>query len=143
MTKLSWFGVLLSLLLFIAPAQGQAQDDPLAAEWQAVITGQVEAFRAHDGAGALSFAGASFKQNFTNPADFEKAIRDWGYSAIMDSRSHSFGPYQQVNEDVVLQAVKFTGPDSVLYEAIYQLNREPEGWRVGGVQLVKTTGMGA
>jgi hypothetical protein len=115
----------------------------VAAEWQAVITGQVEAFRIHDGAGALSFAGASFKQNFPDPAAFEKAIRDWGYAAIMDSRSHSFGPYQQVNENVVLQAVRFTGPDSVLYDAIYQLNKEPDGWRVGGVQLVKTTGMGA
>jgi hypothetical protein len=142
MTKLSWFGVLLSIFLVLAPA-AHAQDDPMAAEWQAVVTGQVEAFRTHDGAGALSFAGASFKQNFPNPADFEQAIRNWGYSAIMDSRSHSFGPYQQVNENVVLQAVRFTGPDSVLYDAIYQLNREPDGWRVGGVQLVKTTGMGA
>ena len=142
MAKLSWFGVLLSILLLLAPA-ARAQDDPAAAEWQAVITGQVEAFRMHDAPGALSFAGASFKQNFTNPADFEQAIRDWGYGAIMESRSHSFGPYQQVNETVVLQAVKFTGPDSVLYEAIYQLNKEPDGWRVGGVQLIKTAGMGA
>jgi hypothetical protein len=142
MAKLSWFGVFLSLFLAVAPP-AQAQDDTVAAEWQAVITGQVEAFRIHDGAGALSFAGASFKQNFPDPAAFEKAIRDWGYAAIMDSRSHSFGPYQQVNENVVLQAVRFTGPDSVLYDAIYQLNKEPDGWRVGGVQLVKTTGMGA
>ena len=142
MAKLSWFGVFLSLFLLIAPA-AQAQDDPLAAEWQAVITGQVEAFRTHDGAGALSFAGASFKQSFPDPAAFEKAIRDWGYAAIMESRSHSFGAYQQVNDSVVLQQVTFTGPDSVLYEAIYQLNKEPDGWRVGGVQLMKTTGMGA
>ena len=142
MAKLSWFGVFLSLFLAVAPP-AQAQDDAVTAEWQAVITGQVEAFRIHDGAGALSFAGASFKQNFPDPAAFEKAIRDWGYAAIMDSRSHSFGPYQQVNENVVLQAVRFTGPDSVLYDAIYQLNKEPDGWRVGGVQLVKTTGMGA
>jgi hypothetical protein len=141
MTKLSWFGVLLSLLLFIAPAQ--AQDDPMALEWQAVITGQVEAFRAHDAPVAMSFAGASFQQTFKTPEEFEQAIRDWGYAAIMDSRSHSFGPYQQVNETVVLLAVKFTGPDSVLYEAIYQLTKEEKGWRVGGVQLIKTTGMGA
>ncbi|MEO7221720.1 MAG: DUF4864 domain-containing protein [Devosia sp.] len=141
MTKLSWFGVLLSFLLLIAPAQ--AQDDPVAAEWQAVITGQVEAFRIHDAPAAMSFAGATFQQSFATPEEFEQAIRDWGYAAIMDSRSHSFGPYQQVNETVVLQAVKFTGPDSVLYEAIYQLNREESGWRVGGVQLIKTAGMGA
>ena len=142
MTKLSWFGVLLSLFLVLAPA-AQAQDDPMAAEWQAVITGQVEAFRTHDAPAAMSFAAASFQQTFATPAEFEQAIRNWGYAAIMDSRSHSFGPYQQVNEKVVLQAVTFTGPDSVLYDAIYQLNKEESGWRVGGVQLVKTAGMGA
>ena len=141
MTKLSWLGVLLGFLLLVAPSQ--AQDDIMAAEWQAVITGQVEAFRVHDAPAALSFAATSFKQNFPDPAAFEQAIRDWGYGAIMDSRTHSFGPYQQVNEGIVLQAVRFTGPDSVLYEAIYQLNKEPEGWRVGGVQLMKTAGMGA
>ena len=142
MTKLSWLSVLLAFLLLAAPAR--AQDDIMAAaEWQAVITGQVEAFRVHDAPAALSFAATSFKQSFPDPAAFEQAIRDWGYAAIMDSRTHSFGPYQQVNESVVLQAVRFTGPDQVLYEAIYQLNKEPEGWRVGGVQLMKTAGMGA
>jgi hypothetical protein len=141
MTKLSWFGVFLGLLLLVMPAQ--AQDDPVADAWQTVITGQVEAFRMHDAPGALSFAASSFKESFPDPAMFEQAIRDWGYAAIMESRTHSFGPYQQVNETTVLQAVRFTGPDSILYEAIYQLNKEPEGWRVGGVQLMKTTGMGA
>lgn len=141
MTKLSWFAALFSLLLFAAPVQ--AQDDPAAAEWQAVITGQVEAFRMHDAPVAMSFAAASFQQSFKTPEEFEQAIRDWGYQAIMESRSHSFGPYQQVDPNVVLQAVRFTGPDSILYDAIYQLNREPGGWRVGGVQLMKTAGMGA
>ena len=141
MTKLSWFGVLLSLLLFVAPAQ--AQDESVASEWQAVITGQIEAFRLHDAPAALSFAATSFKQNFPDPAAFEQAIRDWGYEAIMESRTHSFGPYEQVNETVVLQAVRFTGPDSILYEAVYQLNKEADGWRIGGVQLIKTAGMGA
>lgn len=141
MTKLSWFAALFSLLLFAAPVQ--AQDDPAAAEWQAVITGQVEAFRMHDAPVAMSFAAASFQQSFKTPEEFEQAIRDWGYQAIMESRSHSFGPYQQVDPNVVLQAVRFTGPDSILYDAIYQLNKEPGGWRVGGVQLMKTAGMGA
>ena len=142
MTKLSWFGVFLSLFLMIAPV-AQAQDDPAAVEWQAVITGQVEAFRAHDGPAALSFAGTFFQQNFADPNAFLAQIDAWGYGAIMESRSHSFGPYQQVNPDVVLQAVRFIGPDSVLYEAVYQLNHEETGWRIGGVQLLKTSGMGA
>jgi hypothetical protein len=142
MTKHSWFGVLLSLFLLLAPA-AQAQDDPLAAEWQAVITGQVEAFRAHDGTAALSFAGTFFQQNFPDPDAFMEQIDAWGYGAIMQSRSHSFGPFQQVEPNVVLQAVRFTGPDSILYDAVYQLNREEAGWRIGGVQMIKTAGMGA
>lgn len=141
MTKLSWLTAFLSLFLLVAPVQ--AQDDPVAAEWQAVITGQVQAFRTHDPSAALSFAASSFKESFPDPTAFEQAIRDWGYEAIVESRTHSFGPYEQVNDTVVLQAVRFTGPDSVLYEAIYQLNKEPDGWRVGGVQLMKTAGMGA
>ncbi len=141
MTKLSWLGVLLSLFLFATPAA--AQEDSVAVEWQAVITGQVEAFRMHDAPGAFSYAAASFHQNFASPDDFVQAIRDWGYGAIMESRTHSFGPYQQLNDATVLQAVRFTGPDSVLYEAIYQLNKEAGGWRVGGVQLRRTAGMGA
>jgi hypothetical protein len=142
MTKLSWFSVLLSFFLLVAPV-AQAQDDPLAAEWQAVITGQVEAFRDQDGTAALSFAGTFFQQNFPDPETFMQQIDAWGYGAIMQSRSHSFGPFQQVDPNVVLQAVRFTGPDSVLYDAIYQLNREAAGWKVGGVQMVKTAGMGA
>lgn len=142
MTKLSWFGVVLAVLMLVVPA-ARAQDDPLAAEWQAVITGQVEAFRTHDGTAALSFAGSFFQQTFADPEIFLQQIEAWGYGAIMESRSHSFGPFQQVNPDVVLQAVRFTGPDSILYEAVYQLNREASGWRIGGVRLLKTAGMGA
>jgi hypothetical protein len=141
MTKLSWLGLLTCLLLFTAPAA--AQDDPMPAGWQAVITGQVEAFRSHDAPGAFQYAAASFHQSFASPEDFVRAIREWGYEAIMDSRTHSFGPYEWVGENVVLQFVRFTGRDSALYEAIYQLNREADGWRVGGVQLRKTAGMGA
>ena len=141
MTKLSWLSLLICVLLFAAPAA--AQDDPMAAQWQAVITEQVEAFRSHDAPGAFHYAAASFHQSFASPDEFVRAIREWGYEAIMDSRAHSFGPYEQVSANVVLQAVRFTGPDSALYEAIYQLNREADGWRVGGVQLRKTAGMGA
>lgn len=141
MTKLSWFGAIFSLFLLFAPA-AQAQDDPMAAEWQAVITGQVEAFRAHNAPVALSFASTTFNQNFPDPELFMQAIRDWGYAAIMDSRSHSFGPYQEVEPGIVVQRVKFTGPDQALYEALYEVHKEEPGWRIGGVQLIKTPGVG-
>ena len=120
-----------------------AQSAPMSDEWQATISGQVDAFHAQDGAAALDFAGSGFKSRFTDPASFLQAIRDWGYSAIMESSSHSFGAYQLIDADHVLQLVTFTGPDQVIYQAVYQLVREPEGWRIAGVQMMKTGGMGA
>ena len=140
MTK-SLYAAFLSLLLMLVPVNANA--DPMSDEWQAVITGQVEAFRASDGPAALSFAAAGFKESFTDPAVFVQAIREWGYSAIVDSRSHSFGAYQLVDPNLALQAVTFTGPDQALYQAIYRMEREEPGWRIGGVQMMKTSGMGA
>ena len=139
MTKLSLFGVLVSLFLLVVPVQAQeAQPE----EWQAVITGQIQAFRDHDSPAALSFAGTSFRDSFADPEAFYIAIANMGYSPIMTSRAHSFGPYDLVQPTVVLQSVTFTGNDQSLYEAVYQLNLEPDGWRVGGVQMAKAPGVG-
>jgi hypothetical protein len=141
MVRLPFLGLLVSLMLFAA-VPARAQDDAAAAEWQAAITGQVEAFRSGDAPGALSFAGAEFKQSFQDPNVFMQAIASWGYLPIMSSRSHSFGPYKMLTPDEVMQDVKFVGSDQLLYEAIYQLDREAEGWKVHGVQLVQTKGVG-
>jgi hypothetical protein len=140
MIKLSWFGVLLSLLMFAAPVR--AQDDATAAAWQTVINGQIAAFQANDATAALSFATAPFHDAYTDPKAFVAAIVDSGYSPIIESRSHSFGRYQIVSPGHVLQDVKFVGNDQSLYEAIYQLDQETAGWRVQGVQLMKTPGVG-
>jgi hypothetical protein len=132
---------LLSLLLIAAPAR--AQTDAAAAEWQAVISGQVDAFHVADAAAALGFAAEGFKKNFADPRDFLLAVVTSGYGPIVESTSHNFGPYELVDPDMVLQAVTFVGPDQAVYEAIYQLKREAEGWRIASVQLMKTTAIGA
>ena len=141
MTRLSWFGVALSVALTSGPAV--AEDvPPSAVEWQAVIAGQIAAFRQHDAPTALSFAAASFHETFADPKDFFIAIIASGYSPIMESRSQSFGPYKLLSPDQVLQELRLVGNDQSIYEAIYQLDREPEGWRVHGVQLIKTAAVG-
>jgi hypothetical protein len=141
MTRSFWYAAFFSILMVFAAAPANAA--PMSDEWQAIITGQVEAFHAQDGNAALGFAGGGFKARFTDPSAFLKAIRDWGYAAIMDSRSHSFGAYQLIDQDHVLQLVDFLGPDQAIYQAVYQLVREPDGWRIAGVQMMKTGGMGA
>lgn len=135
-----FFAVAMMLVALVAPAM--AQDD--AAPWQATVTGQIEAFRAQDGATALGFAGQGFRTQFDGHPDvFYAAIIASGYQPIVDSRSHSFGEFEKVSDTAVLQVVKFVGPDQGLYEALYQLADEPgEGWRVQGVALRREAGVG-
>lgn len=127
--------------LVAAPVQAQeAEVSPVG--WQAVVAGQILAFRSHDAEGALHLAGASFHQAFADPNAFVLAILASGYAPIVESRSHSFGDYKLVAPDLVLQVVKFVDAKQGLYEALYQLRREPEGWRIQGVQLTRTPGIG-
>jgi hypothetical protein len=134
----SVFALLVGLVLMAAPAQ--AQDD--AAAWQGVITQQVEAFRIDDGATALSFAVAGIRGSYPDPQAFVRFVKNDGYDPIVSSRSHTFGPYQMVAADKVVQDVKFVGGDQELYDAQYWLRLEDVGWRVLRVQLTRTPGVG-
>jgi Domain of unknown function (DUF4864) len=127
------------LLAMVLPAAAQESEAP----WQAVVSGQIEAFRSGDGAVALDLAASAFKAQFSDPESFIKAIAASGYGPIVASRSHSFGNFTKVSNTIVLQVVKLVGPDQGLYEALYQLVDEPDtGWRVQGVVLRKEAGIG-
>lgn len=143
MTKLSWFGVVVSFVLAFG-GTGRAEDHylPSAQEWQTVIHAQIEAFRQHDAPAALSYASEEFHKQFADPNAFFIAIISSGYSPIMDSLSESFGSFEMQGEDEVLQEVRLTGSDQTVYEAIYELTHETAGWRVQGVQLIKTKAIG-
>jgi hypothetical protein len=142
MSTKAWVGVLVALSMTAPVLAEDKPADPQPSEWQLPIAGQILAFRRHDAPGALFFAAASFHATFADPNDFFAAIVNSGYAPIMNSTSQSFGPYQLVAPDQVLQDVKLIGTDQSIYEAIYALTREADGWRVSGVQLAKTPGIG-
>lgn len=133
------WAIIVGLMVLLSPAA--AQDD---APWQATVTGQIEAFRAQDGAAALQFAGEAFRVQFEGqPEAFYAAIIASGYEPIVRSRSHSFGEFKTMSAARVLQVVDFVGPDQGLYQALYELGDEPgEGWRVLGVVLRREAGVG-
>lgn len=135
-----WLAVAMMLVALVVPALGQ--DD--AAPWQATVSGQIEAFRAQDGAAGLAFAGEGFRTQFEEqPEAFYAAIIASGYGPIAESRSHSFGNFNRLSDTSVLQVVKFVGNDQNLHEAVYQLVEEPgEGWRVQGVIMRREAGIG-
>ncbi|HEV2514610.1 MAG TPA: DUF4864 domain-containing protein [Devosia sp.] len=137
--------VVLTAFLMVGPG-ARAQDQPAEAvapePWQSVIDSQIEAFRTKDAPAAFSYAGAGFQVSFPSAEAFFNAIVTAGYAPIMESRSHSFGRFQKLGDKAVAQEVKFVGNDQSLYEAIYMLAEEANGWRVQGVQLAKQAGMG-
>ncbi|KKB13250.1 hypothetical protein VE25_02925 [Devosia geojensis] len=131
--------VLVFSLLALAGATGQEEKGM---PWQAVITSQIEAFRAEDSAGALALAGAGFKAQFDDPDVFYLAVLAAGYGPLLQSRSHTFGEFERMGEQGALQVVLIVGPEQALYTAIFQMREEPEGWRVHGVMLARDEGVG-
>ena len=126
----------------VAPAAPETQAGPaLETQWQDVITGQIEAFRAKDAPGAFQYAAAPFQTAFPSAEAFFGAIIGSGYGPIMESASHSFGDFTKLDERSVAQVVWLTGKDLSRFEAVYIMTEEQGGWRVSGVQLAKTPGI--
>lgn len=124
------------------PMSQASADEAQTPAWQQVISSQIEAFRDKDAVAAFSYAVAKFQADFPSAQAFFDAIVGEGYAPIMESRSHSFGAFQMVGDSSVLQEVTLMGTDQGLYQAIYQLDDEPNGWRVEGVVLQKAQGVG-
>ncbi len=136
---------MLALVLMTGLARAEDAATPAATEMeagQAVITAQVEAFRAHDAPGAFQYAAAPFRSAFPSAEAFFAAIVGSGYGPIMESSNHSFGQVVPLDELSMAQEVTFTGTDLSRHEAIYVLRKEEAGWRVAGVQLVRRPGLG-
>ncbi len=131
--------VVLSVFMLMPVA---AQQDNVPA-WRETVTGQIAALRSGDGVTALSLAGAGFRAAYDDPQRFIDDIARSGYGPIGTSRSHSFGAFRELTTGVVVQEVEFVGTDGRVWEAIYQLADErDEGWRVQGVVLRSTAGIG-
>lgn len=134
-----FLGLLLSVLMLMP---GWAQEAEAA--WRATVSGQIVALRDGDAEAALSFAGAGFRAAYQgDPQRFADDIARSGYAPIATSRSHSFGAFRELAPGVVVQSVELVDKDGRVWEAIYQLADErDEGWRVQGVVLRSTSGIG-
>ncbi|WP_055045331.1 DUF4864 domain-containing protein [Devosia sp. A16] len=142
---MAWaIGLLMALTLLggAVVAEEPASPSGVAEPWQSVIDSQIAAFRAKDAPGAFQWASAAFHTGFPSAEAFFDAIVGSGYAPIMESRSHSFGRFEKLGDKTVVQEVKLLGNDQGLYEAIYMLAEEANGWRAQGVQLARHAGVG-
>ena len=113
------------------------------AEFQRIITGQIEAFRADDGERAYGYAAPSIRRIFPNSGIFMQMVKQ-GYRPVYRPRSFSFEPAGADPPGQPSQRVRIIGPDGKTYEALYSMERQPDGtWRINGCALVEVPGADA
>jgi hypothetical protein len=131
------FAVALSsaLPLAAAPQSGLGQPD-----WQAirkVITRQLAALRAGDGARAFSYASPDIRAQFGDAQTFLAMVRG-EYAALLVARYSEFLD-GAVIDGVVIQPLRLIAPDNTVQVALYTLQKLPSGWRISGCRLAPST----
>ena len=136
-------GLLVMFLLITAPAQAESPGPEDKAAFQTIITGQIEAFRADDGARAYAYAAPVIQRIFPNPDVFMNMVRQ-GYQPVYRPQSFTFGEATLSASGRPIQKVSVVGPDGISYEAIYTMERQPDGsWKISGCAIVRAPELGA
>ena len=112
-----------------------------AAEWKAnsgVISQQLAALKARDGARAMAYAVPDLRAQFGTPDRFLRMVRQ-SYSALLDARSTTFLTGAIV-DGVTIQPLQLVLPDNSVEVALYQMRKQKDGrWRIAGCVLAPST----
>lgn len=131
------------MILWSAPARAESLTAEDKAAFQSIITGQIEAFRAENGAKAYSYAAPMIRQIFPTPEQFMNMVRQ-GYQPVYRPQSFEFGEAGFSASGRPIQRVKVVGPDGITYEAVYTMQRQPDGtWQINGCAIVRAPELGA
>jgi hypothetical protein len=118
-------------MIFAAPARA---DDVAAA--QSVISAQERAFGRDDAATAYSYAGPAIRERFPSADIFMSMVQN-AYTPVYRHKSFEFGA-AQVEGDWIAQRVHITDANGEMWEALYTLEREPDGsLKITGCTLLK------
>ncbi len=113
------------------------------AEFQRIITAQINAFRADDGPTAYDFAAPVVRNIFPTPEIFMAMVKQ-GYPQVY--RPQSFNFTEALIDPMGRPAQKMTvvGPDGKSYIALYSMEKQPDGtWRISGCTLLEIPGLDA
>ena len=131
------FRFLISAILFVfllAPVRAESADQKA---FEAVISGQLEAFKKDDGQAAYSFAAPIVKGIFPNAETFMGMVKR-GYEPIYKNSKYVFGDLKTDTLGRPAQHVIITASDGERYEAVYAMQQQPDGsWKIAGVQMLE------
>lgn len=134
----------IALLFTIAlPARADSLSPADEAAFRRVIADQIEAFRAEDGSRAYSHAAPMIRQIFPSPDLFMNMVRQ-GYQPVYRPQAYSFGKAGLSASGRPIQRVTLIGPDGQTYEAVYTMERQPDGtWQINGCAIVRAPDVSA
>ena len=102
---------------------------------QTVIDGQIKAFLADDGALAYSYAAPGIQRIFPTVESFMGMVTG-AYAPVRRPQRYDFGKVEEPTGNSVVQQVLIVGPDGKDYEAVYTLERQPDGtFKITGCSL--------
>ncbi len=137
---------LITLLLFFGLASfahAQAVSDAESAEFQKIITAQIDAFKSDDGQAAYSFAAPNIRMIFPSADLFMGMVKN-GYPQVYRPRSYKFTGAVIDPAGRPSQKVLFIGPDGRAYTAIYTMEKQPDGsWKIAACAILREVGMDA
>ncbi len=133
--------VLLAFMSVAAFAQSISESEKT--EFQRIITAQISAFRADDGATAYSFAAPIVRNIFPTPEIFMSMVKR-GYPQVYRPKSFNFTEALVDPMGRPAQKMLVVGPDGKTYEAIYSMEKQPDGaWLISGCTLLEIPGLDA
>ncbi len=104
---------------------------------QAVISGQIDAFRHDDAKAAFAAAAPNIQQRFGTAQHFLGVVKEL-YQPVYRPRSFAFGALVMQDGELV-QKVEVIAPDGTHDTALYAMVKQPDGaWRIAGCSLLQS-----
>ena len=122
------------MLCLSAPMAGAQEVMAPSPDIEATITGQFDAFRAEDVAGAWAFASPTIQSLFGSPDRFARMVEQ-GYPMVWAPGQVDFIDLQSFG-GILVQRVQVIDRAGRAHYLGYQMVETPEGWRINGVQLL-------
>jgi hypothetical protein len=136
----SFATLLFATLLVVSLARAQALGPADTEQFQRIISGQIQAFRADDSLAAYSYAAPAIKRIFPSPEIFMEMVRK-GYRPVYRPSRFAFGEVTEEVQGRPTQQVNIIDENGKSWSALYVFERQPDGsWKIIGCTLLESAG---
>jgi hypothetical protein len=127
----------LAALIVACPARTEESAESI----QAVIVAQLQAFQANDLSAAFAHASPDIQSKFGTPETFGRMVAT-GYPMIWRPESYEMLDFRHASMGPI-QTVSFQDAQGRFFEAAYGMRQVDGVWRINGVYLQRSAGVGS